>query len=489
MPAEAKAPPVVVSWKGKQWQALTDTTPALDIEGALRASKTTIALWREVNALLAHPGMHTLISRWTEDDTNALLKPVWRAILAQADIVPHWNGDEHYDRLPNGSIAYIRGLKAPEAHRRYSKFRGLTLSRVYVDQAEELPRDVYHELKARLSQKGYPHAITITPQAVEETHWIAKEFPEGNPFPHRRYIPLSVYDNAHNLDEPTILNLEDTYPVGHPKRRTLIFGQRGMNVIGDPVYGGAFNRPLHERPLAFNPALPLEEAIDFGKHHPCWICRQVDPFGAVLLLGGVQGEDMFLDDFLDVIARYRQEWFPDLQTLKTCCDPAGSHQSSQGLRQNGVEVLRAKYPPRHPIRYADNSNAPDVRLGMVEELAAAMRKRTPLGEAFGIDGDEKDALTGVVTRPARWLLVSPRRGVLPWKFLADGCEAGYVWDEHLISVHHKPQRHPKKDGWYEHGQNCMEYLQVNFSTRRKPAPAPAPPPGPPPVQGPGAWMG
>ena len=180
-----------------------------------------------------------------------------------------------------------------------------------------------------------------------------------------------------------------------------------MNVIGDPVYAGAFNRRLHERPIAFNPKLPLEEAIDFGKHHPCWVARQVDPFGAVLFLGGMQGEDLFLDDFMRVVTRYREEWFPGVETLKTCCDPAGSHQSSQGLRQNGVDILRAHYPARHRIQFVDNSNAPDVRLAMIEELAKAMRQRTATGEGFGVDD-------------TRWLLVSSRRGVSTWKFYADG---------------------------------------------------------------------
>jgi hypothetical protein len=360
---------------------------------------------------------------------------------------------------------------------RYGKFRGLTLARAYIDQAEEVPRDIYHELKARLSQKGYPHQIVISPQAVSESEWIAKEFPADNSIAHRKYIPLSVYDNAQNLDAETIRNLEETYPLGHPKRITLLEGRRGMNVIGDPVYAGAFDRRLHERPLAFNPALPLEEAIDFGQHHPCWVARQVDPFGAVLVLGGIQGEDMFLDDFMRTVTRYRQEWFGDVKELRTCCDPAGSHQSSQGLRQNGIEILRQHYPPRHRIAFIDNSNAPDVRLAMIEELARAMRARTPTGEGFGVDD-------------ARWLLVSPRRGVQPWTFLADALQSGYCWDDHTISVNHKPTRHPKKDGWYDHSCNCLEYLQVNFSPRRgAPKPPEPPPPGPRPAAGPTAWMG
>jgi hypothetical protein len=131
----------------------------------------------------------------------------------------------------------------------------------------------------------------------------------------------------------------------------------------------------------------------------------------------------------------------------TCCDPAGAHDNSQGVRANGLQVLKD-----HGIvaQWKPNSNAPDVRLAMIERLAGYMRRRTPQGEAFG-----------VASQSDRWLLVSAT-GVRPWAFLADGCEAGYVWDQHLVSVGSKQIRKPLKDGWYEHGQNCLEYLELNF---------------------------
>jgi len=77
-----------------------------------------------------------------------------------------------------------------------------------------------------------------------------------------------------------------------------------------------------------------------------------------------------------------------------------------------------------------------------------MRRRTPQGEAF-------------VISPDRWLRASSE-SIVPWKFLADGFEAGYVWDEHFVSVGSKQVRKPKKDGWFEHGQNCHKYLELNF---------------------------
>jgi hypothetical protein len=159
------------------------------------------------------------------------------------------------------------------------------------------------------------------------------------------------------------------------------------------------------------------------------------------------GQDLFLEDFAPIALATRSAWFPEVVEHYECCDPAGAHDNSQGVRQNGIEVL--KDAGIH-ARYKDNSNAPDVRLAMVERLAGLMRKRTPQGEAFGVEAN-----------PKRWLLVSQDR-TTSWPFLADGCEAGYVWDEHFVSVGSKQVRRPKKDGWYEHGQNCLEYLELNF---------------------------
>ena len=71
---------------------------------------------------------------------------------------------------------------------------------------------MYLELAARLSQSGgYQHQIVISPNSVEVTHWIAMEFPVDNQRPSRKYISLSVHDNAHNLPAEVIPNLERIY--------------------------------------------------------------------------------------------------------------------------------------------------------------------------------------------------------------------------------------------------------------------------------------
>jgi hypothetical protein len=139
------------------------------------------------------------------------------------------------------------------------------------------------------------------------------------------------------------------------------------------------------------------------------------------------------------VKQHRAQWFRPLLGLQTCCDPAGSHDNSQGSRHNGLSIL--KDAGFHPV-WKPNANSPDVRSAMIERLVGHMRRRIATGEAFGINSD-----------PERWFRVSAD-GLEPMPFLADGFEAGYVWDEHMVSVGNKQIRKPKKDGWYEHGQNC-----------------------------------
>lgn len=437
---------VTMRWRGAQYDALTDETRYLDIEGAFRAAKTTIGLWKELNAALKYPGIRILLCRWTDDATFGILRPVWRAICDKAGVPLRWHSDEGYDELPNGSRVYIRGLKASEETNRYGKFRGLTLARVYLDQAEEVPHDVFLELKARLSQPGFPQQCVITPNPPSDDHWIAREFPESNHVKDHRYLRLSLYDNAHNLDPKTIEGLEQTYPPGHAKHGPAILGTRGLNVKGQPVYGGIFDRRLHVRPTVCNPRVALIESIDFGKHHPCVHWSQFTPWGGWEWLGGMMGRDLFIEDFAPMIVQQRAQWFPDVVEVYQCCDPAGSHDNSQGIRMNGVRVLQEH--GIHP-RYVANSNAPDVRRGAIEKTAHYMRRRNAQGESFAVD-------------ERRWLIVSTdERRQVP--IAAQALEAGYVWDERTrTTAGGKSIVVPLKDGWFEHVMNCAEYAVLNF---------------------------
>ena len=453
-----------MTFKGPAGAFFADTTEQLDLEGAIRSGKTTVALWKVLTSCLQHPGIHWLICRYSDGDTSSKLRPVFEKICLDAGVPITWHAAGRYYELANGAVVYAFGIKAQSLAERYAKFRGVTLAAIYNDQTEELPEDLYEELCGRLSQQGFPHQILLTPNPMEEDSWLASRFPEANTIPHRRYYRVSLYDNAHNLDADTIDRLTRIYPPAHSKHRPMILGMRGLNVIGKPVYGpltvhqpetAAFQRPRHVRPLDLDPSLPLLEAIDYGKHHPCVVWGQFTPWGDLYLLGGIMGQHVYLEDFAPIVQQYRRRWFPDPLQVMTCCDPAGSHNNSQGLKQNGVSVLEDL---GFVVQWEPDSNSPAVRAAMIERIAGHMRRRSPRGEAFGIDGG--DPSTG---RAPRWLRLSvDKPQPVQHQFLADACEAGYVWDEHLVSVGSKQIRKPKKDGWYEHGMNCLEYLAHNY---------------------------
>ena len=124
-------------------------------------------------------------------------------------------------------------------------------------------------LKARRSQPGCPHQMLLTPNPPHHDHWLANEFPEDNAHPDHRYIRTTVYDNRAALGEAYIQALEAAYPAGSVLRRRFIEGLRGLSMVGDPVFGGYFQRLLHARQVEMHPAAPLFEGWDFGHGHPC----------------------------------------------------------------------------------------------------------------------------------------------------------------------------------------------------------------------------
>ena len=449
-PVPGVPPTVRMQWRGKQRDAFLDTSLYLDLEGAIRSSKTTLSLWKEHSYALRYPGIRTLICRWTDDSTASLLKPLWREILRVAGTEYRYYPDEHRDEIicrdaagveTGRSWVYLHGLRASEDTDRYAKIRGKTLARIYVDQAEELPEDIAEELKGRLSQKGYPHQLTLSPNPPGEDHWLVGMFPEDNSKADHRLIRLAMEDNAHNLDPSYLQAIDQAYPVGHPMRRRLIEGKRGLNVRGHPVYGSVFDRARMAHACGLVRELPVYEAWDFGFHHPCVVWAQLLPHGVWRWLGGLMGRELFIEDFAPLVLQYRAEWFPGASEYRSCCDPAGRSENSQGTKKNGVTVLadNGVYAVSTP-----SSNMPEVRAYAVETLAGYLRRGR-----FEIDD-------------SRWVIVESQQASKS-TFALDAFEAGYVWDERVRrSVGGKSIQVPSKDGYYEHVMNCGEYLVINF---------------------------
>lgn len=445
----AGGPSVTLTWNEPQTRFLLTRGVVggpiefLDIEGGVRSGKSSVAAVKLCEYARLYPGIQMAACRWSQDALDAQVRPLWRDWAKRLGLVLRWHADEEYDEIVGtGSRVYLRALKASDDASRYAKLAGMTLGVLWIDQPEEVPKDVAEAyVPARLSQPKYPHEAWYTPNPPGQSHWLTEMFPEKNAAAHHHYFRTSVYDNRANLGEAYILDLETAYPVGTALRRRFVDGRRGLAAVGEPVYQGYFSRKLHESELAvINPEVPVCESWDFGHHHPAVAWLQFLPQGRVQILGGVMGESLFLEDFVPEVLKIRGEWCQGAMEFKTTGDPAGTMMSSQGVNKSAADVLRA-----HGIHIHVNkgANHPQARNAAIQSIAGYLRRMTPQGPAFQIN--------------PRCLIVG--KGYQRYSpEIADGLEAGYVWSDD----YDKNTRKPKKDGWYDHFGNVLEYAFLKF---------------------------
>lgn len=429
------------------WEA---TERYVDLEGAIRTGKSTVAVLRVITQARHHPGMQWMMSRWTDRSTKSQLRPLFLH-LCPAKFLGPWNAQEQYYEIrtkekDKPSIVYIHGLRASEDESRFAKFAGKTLGGIYIDQPEEIPRDIWEALKLRISQPGYPQQIILTPNPPSYSHWLVDEFPtdgrRDDGSKDYRYIHTALHDNREVMGEAYIKAAEAAFPAGSVQHRRFVLGLRGLSAEGKPVYAGYFNRSLHEREVEMNPELPLLEAWDYGHSHPAVVFLQFTPLGGLHILGGVMGENMFLEDFVPTMLRIRQDWCPNPIEVKSTGDPAGTAMNSQGTNRSAADVLKGYGidVERHTVKGA---NHPDKRNAAIQAVAGYMRR--------------------LVSGGAPAFQVNPRFAVIQKSYerdapiLVEAFEAGYVWDERAVNASRSPNtRRAKKDGFYDHPMDCFD---------------------------------
>lgn len=460
-----------LEFRGVHAEILKDTTLERDVEGALSSGKTIACMWDEIDALIAEPGIWSLLARWTGDATDSLLRPQFEQLCRLHDFATwSWDEKKKFYEWPNGSRAYAFGLKtqSQDPEERFGKIRGLPVSRIYISQAEQLPEDIASELSSRMrpdieaQARGdrYRRQLTFDANPVDDDtgpsgHWLAKKFPVNNSIKGRKYFKLSLRDNAHNLPVDFIEQQERNWPPEHPKHKTMILGERGFAVSGDPIYEEQFDRKIHVRDIYLGDDALLLESFEVGKHNPCYVVGTRTPSGALLLLGGIIGQGLVLEDFLPIVAQHRAEWFSERQlaNIRSCVAPMGETQAGVGARVTLLQTIKAA---GFKLRSRADANAPDVQLAQIEYIAGLLRRRTAT----------REECLGVVENPDRWLTAA-RDGVKPLPFVAYAFEGGYTWDKHFVSVGHKQVRQPKEDDKYANAMHCVENMVLNFCIGQK----------------------
>lgn len=448
---------MAVEFRGIHEAFLADTTAQICLEGARYSGKTWACSAKVIQSCLDHPGIHWLICRYSNEETKTKVRPVFEQMCLRMGVTVEWHNDEEAFWFPPvaGKIskAFAYGLKAQTKTLELAKVRGLEMGGIWNDQSEEMPQAITEELPFGTRQQGYPHQVLYSPNPPSEDHYLTDMFPEecapsnpDRPFAHRAYYCVSLYDNKHNLAPGKIEELEAAYPSTHPKHKSLILGLRGPNVVGVPVYDHAFVRKDHIAPMQFDASAPVLEAIFEGQHHPTWLALQRDYFGGLRILAGIMGKRLFLDDFLPIVQKHRSEWFKGAD-FQTCCVPPPGGAGAEDSRFTNIALLKdyGFAPVFHPY-----ANAPDVREATIQGIASLMKRRHGTSQGFLVNAD-----------PHRFLMASVIV-IKQSKFLLDGLEAAYVWDEHFVSVAQKKVRQPKTDEWIDGAQRCLENIVLNF---------------------------
>jgi len=179
-----------------------------------------------------------------------------------------------------------------------------------------------------------------------------------------------------------------------------------------------------------NTAKPLIRAWDYGYHHPACSIHQIDPKGRWLILKEIMGTDITIKAFGEYVKILCKELYPDAQ-WEDFGDPAGEQKSDKS-EKTSVEILAS--------------------LGIyVTSKASTYRERKEI--------IERKLATLIDGMPA--LLVDEG-----CKTVIDGFLGGYHYPVRKQGQAFNPMifEMPRKDGFYEHLINSVEYFAVNMFT-------------------------
>ena len=439
-----------------------------DVEGAARSAKSWgVGFWIWKLAY-KYPGIHVFYCRYKDDNLNTLFE-VWSKVAAffPGYLHPKWNTTFDSWDFSNGSRVYVSSLRVAEAvdaEAVHGKYKGKTIAVVIIEEAQEVPEINYIGLKERLSQSRtpdgtpfrYPLKIVLVHNSIDENHWIATEFPlaadgETCTREDHAHIRADLYSNQHNLGPDVMRGYEFDFPRDHPLFNSKISGKRGVTMLGKPVYGPVFRRPIHVHPeVKFTDYYPIIEGWDFGEEKPAVVWWQyLRHRAAIRILGAVKGANLFLELFAPKVLEIRTRLFPHCKEFRSWCDPTGAT-GNGGLQYTPVQLLHDLGIPARPCRESEGArdgNDPEVRYKAIQTVAGYMLKQDTSGKpAFRI------APLCIELKQEGSELSEQSSSILVTAF-----EVGYIWDDKAPSDAHPNIRKPKKRTRFDDLMNAFEY--------------------------------
>ena len=329
------------------------------------------------------------------------------------------------------------------------KLRGYQLTGVWANEMKELQKaiidmaDLRHGRYPSMASEGVNctwHGVVGDSNSWDEDHWLwplATNPPEGWAFFHQpggverdglnndgsvRWKPNEYAENSSNLpdgyyergmagkDESWIaVNLANEY---------------GFTVEGEPVWREFIDaNHVPERPIEYDPELPILLGVDFGRTPACAIVQYLPAVGRYVVIDEFVSEDMSASVFAPELRAYLGREYPRAR-FRGWGDPAGDR-AGQTVETTPIQVLNAAGIPVQP--------APTNELLLRRSAVIAPLKRNAM------DG-----------RPA--LMISSKA-----KTLRKGANGGFCYRKLKVSGDARYSETPDKN-FYSHVCEALEYV-------------------------------
>lgn len=379
--------------------------------GAFGSGKTATGCIEGILLSLEYPGNVGLVARKSLPELKMTTMKRFFEFLPEPFVLKYNKTDrELYIRSKTGAASLVHFGPLDEINR----YKSLELGWFFIDEADETSEDMYKTLIGRLRLKGVPHYGLLALNPTSTNHWIYNRWVK-NPAPGHELFRGKTDENSANLPEGYVDELRANYPEDWQKR--YLDGEFGVIQAGDRVYPD-FSQEIHAKPLRHVAGRKIVRGWDFGIKRPAVVFAELPEAGGIRILHNILGDNEDLYQFSERVIRYGDTMWPG-ERFVDYCDRSGNDRRGGSGAKTDVQILGDKRI--YPI---SSYSKPEERAAYIRTL---MRKRLPGGEeAFLIDPTNQ--------------------------YLIEGFLGGYCLDE---------AGKPKKEGYFEHGQDALGYIVAN----------------------------
>lgn len=203
--------------------------------GGSRSGKSFIIVFAQLIIACKYPDSRHLICRFRFNHVkNSIWLDTLRKVLKVCfpDLSVHWNNQDYFIKLPNGSELWIGGLDDKE---RSEKILGMEFLTIFVNEASQISYESYTTLITRLAQKveGAKNLLFVDENPPSKKHWTYKIFVENTEPETNVQLPdienygclkMNPADNTENISED-YLQLLNSLP--ERKRKRFLRGEFG----------------------------------------------------------------------------------------------------------------------------------------------------------------------------------------------------------------------------------------------------------------------